>query len=168
MPYPLRLATLADVPAFHALIERAYRGPASRAGWTHEADYLTGPRTDAATLAGVVADPAATLLLAVDGERIAACVQVTDCGDGIAYMGLLAVEPGEQAGGTGRAMIAAAEDLARGVGARRIEMTVVDRRATLIAWYERRGYVRTGETRPFPAALLEDVPLAFVVLARTL
>jgi GNAT superfamily N-acetyltransferase len=165
---PIRRATPADIPALHALIERAYRGPEARAGWTHEADYLTGPRTDAATLAGVIADPAATMLLAVDGDRIAACVQVTDIGDGLAYMGMLAVEPTAQAGGTGRTMIAAAEDFARGLGATRMEMTVVDRRATLIAYYERRGYVLTGETRPFPAALVERVPLAFVVLAKPL
>ena len=29
-------------------------------------------------------------------------------------------------------------------------MTVIDIRDTLLAWYERRGYRRTGETRPFP------------------
>jgi len=29
-------------------------------------------------------------------------------------------------------------------------MTVVNIRDTLIAWYQRRGYVLTGETRPFP------------------
>ncbi len=164
----IRPAAAADVPALHALIERAYRGEASRAGWTHEADYLTGPRTTAATVAAIVADPAATMLVAIDGERLAACVQVTDCGDGLAYMGLLAVEPTGQAGGTGRAMIAAAEEVARAFGARRIEMTVVDRRATLIAYYERRGYALTGETRPFPAELLEGAPLAFVVLAKSL
>ena len=165
---PIRPAVAADIPALHALIERAYRGEASRAGWTHEADYLTGARTDAATLAEGIADPAATMLLAIDGDRIAACVQVADRGDGLAYLGMLAVEPGGQARGLGRAMIAAAEDFARRFGARRMEMTVVDRRATLIAWYERRGYALTGETRPFPAALLEGAPLAFVVLAKPL
>lgn len=29
-------------------------------------------------------------------------------------------------------------------------MTVIDIRAELIAWYERRGYARTGITKPFP------------------
>jgi hypothetical protein len=29
-------------------------------------------------------------------------------------------------------------------------MTVVDRRDTLIAWYERRGYRLTGERQPWP------------------
>ena len=29
-------------------------------------------------------------------------------------------------------------------------MTVVNVRDTLIAWYQRRGYALTGETKPFP------------------
>jgi predicted N-acetyltransferase YhbS len=165
--FPIHPATLADIPALHALIERAYRGEASRAGWTHEADFLNGPRTDIATLTAIIADSRETMLVARDGDRIAACVQVSDKGD-TAYLGFLAVEPTGQANGLGRTMIAAAEDHARQIGATRMEMTVVDRRATLIAYYERRGYALTGETRPFPAALLEGVPLAFVVLAKPL
>lgn len=164
---PVRPATAADVPQLHALIERAYRGPASRAGWTHEADYLSAPRTDAATLAAIIGDPGETMLVAVEGDQIVACVQIGDKG-GSAYLGFLAVEPTTQANGLGRAMLGAAEDHARGLGAGRMEMTVVDRRTALIAYYERRGYALTGEVRPFPAALLEAVPLAFVVMAKPL
>ena len=54
-----------------------------------------------------------------------------------------------------------------------IEMTVINIRATLIAWYERRGYRLTGETRPFPYG--DDrfgtptrPDLAFVVLEKPL
>ncbi len=45
-------------------------------------------------------------------------------------------------------------------------MTVITQREVLIAWYERRGYRRTGETRPFP--VLRDPPLRFVVLEKPL
>jgi hypothetical protein len=31
-----------------------------------------------------------------------------------------------------------------------MRMTVIDIRAELIAWYERRGYARTGIFKPFP------------------
>ena len=65
-------------------------------------------------------------------------------------------------------MLTAAEAAARRRGATAVEMTVVDRRHELIAYYERRGYRRTGEVRPFPADLVEDVPLALVVLAKPL
>jgi hypothetical protein len=35
-------------------------------------------------------------------------------------------------------------------GAREMHMTVISVREDLIAWYERRGYRRTGRTTPFP------------------
>jgi len=165
----IRHAIAADIHEVHALIERAYRGEASRAGWTHEADYLSSPRTDAATLAAIIAAPAETMLLGSVDDRIVACVQISDKRDSLAYMGFLAVEPVGQASGIGKTMIAAAEDHARGFGATRMEMTVVDRRDTLIAYYERRGYALTGEARPFPVELVEPgPPLAFVVLAKAL
>ncbi|CAM5672839.1 hypothetical protein SCYAM73S_02865 [Streptomyces cyaneofuscatus] len=40
-----RDATGDDVPALVALVESAYRGDSSRAGWTTEADILQGQRT---------------------------------------------------------------------------------------------------------------------------
>ncbi|HEY7873115.1 MAG TPA: hypothetical protein VIC31_10400, partial [Rudaea sp.] len=43
-----RNAAPADAPAIVALVESAYRGDASRAGWTTEADLLDGQRVDAA------------------------------------------------------------------------------------------------------------------------
>jgi hypothetical protein len=42
-----RFAGSADVPAIVDLVESAYRGESSRAGWTTEADLLDGRRTDA-------------------------------------------------------------------------------------------------------------------------
>ena len=47
----IRDAATADIPALHRLIESAYRGEASRAGWTTEADLLAGQRTDPEDLA---------------------------------------------------------------------------------------------------------------------
>jgi ribosomal protein S18 acetylase RimI-like enzyme len=58
--------------------------------------------------------------------------------------------PASQNSGFGRKLLEAAENFAASDGARTIEMTVVNVREALIAWYERRGYQRTGETRPFP------------------
>ena len=67
---------------------------------------------------------------------------------------------------------AEAEAAAR-FAATRMEMTVIRQRAELIAWYERRGYRLTGETRPFPLddprfGLPRTRDLAFVVLEKTL
>jgi hypothetical protein len=51
-----RYAVAADVEAIHALVERVYRGPEARAGWTSEADLLSQPRTSLAEVAGLIAD----------------------------------------------------------------------------------------------------------------
>ncbi|HUD95382.1 GNAT family N-acetyltransferase [Sphingobium sp.] len=163
----IRIATAADLPLLHPVIERAYRGDAARAGWTFESDLLTGPRTDLATLAAILASPTDRLLVAIaDGAPIG-CVQITNKGQSAAYLGLLCIDPARQAGGLGRLLIEAAEDhAARLLGATRMEMTVIDRRAELIAYYQRRGYALTGERRPFPIPL--DPPLEMVVLAKAL
>lgn len=161
-------ATPDDVAALHPLIERAYRGETAKAGWTHEADMLFDTRTSADELAALIADPERVILLARRDGVLVGCVQVARAGDGLAYLGMLTVEPGLQASGLGRRLLAAAEtEAVRRFGARRMEMTVIHRRAELIAWYERRGYVATGETRPFPVAGRED-ELHFVVLEKAI
>lgn len=169
----IRSATSADLPALHALIERAYRGESARAGWTHEADLLGGQRTDPAALAELVADPAQHLLVAADGGIVTGCVAVSRRPDGRGYLGLLTVDPALQAAGLGRRLIAAAEAAARGFGATAMEMTVIARRGELIRYYERRGYVLTGEERPFPLddprfGLPKTRDLKFVVLEKPL
>lgn len=146
----LRQAMAADIPDLLDLIHSAYRGHASRVGWTTEADLLDGQRTDAAGLAADLANPKLTVLYAVDDEGPLACAAVTDRGDGVGYFGMFAVRPSAQRGRLGSALLAAAEDHARGFGAVRMEMTVLAPRTELIAWYARRGYAPTGETQPFP------------------
>lgn len=169
-----RRATADDVPALHALVHGAYRGDSARRGWTHEADLLEGSRIDLPTLEAIVADPAQVVLLAERDGRLLGCVQVTDRGRGLAYLGMLTVDPVLQGGGLGRSLIAAAETAARDrLGARTMEMTVIVQRTELIDWYGRRGYLPTGERRPFPATdprfgLPKRDDLAFVVLARDL
>lgn len=170
----LRPATLVDVDRLQPLVHAAYRGDSARRGWTHEADLLDGQRIDVRALQAILNDPAEAIILADrDGELIG-CVRVTDLGRGLCSLGLLAVDPEGQGGGLGRRLIAAAESHARDrCAANRMEMTVIAQRAELIAWYERRGYARTGETRPFPMTdprfglpLRDD--LAFVVLEKPL
>ncbi|MEC3911653.1 GNAT family N-acetyltransferase [Sphingobium sp. CR2-8] len=165
----IRLATPADLPLLHPVIERAYRGDAARAGWTFESDLLTGPRTDLASLAAILDSPTDRLLIALDPNGAPlGCVQISDrAGAGLAYLGLLCIDPVRQSAGLGRRLIAAAEEhAARLFGASAMEMTVIDSRVELIAWYQRRGYALTGERRPFP--IPRDPPLAMVVLAKSL
>ena len=139
-----------DIEAIVALVESAYRGDASRAGWTTEADMLEGQRIDARGLQDLIADPAARIVLALQGARLVACCELRRQRD-VAYFGMFSVCPGLQAGGIGRCVLAEAERIARELWhCTTMQMTVIDIRTELIAWYERRGFRRTGIHKPFP------------------
>lgn len=169
-------ATPVELPAIADLVNSAYRGESSRQGWTTEADYLGGQRTDAETLARDLAAQAGAVLLTLrevaDGPLMG-CVWLEPAEAGVWYLGMLTVRPNLQDRRLGRTMLEAAERYVREQGANRVRMTVVHIRDTLIAWYERRGYVPTGARRPFPYADLrfgepkrED--LEFIVMEKAL
>jgi ribosomal protein S18 acetylase RimI-like enzyme len=170
----IRDVTAADIPDLHRLIESAYRGESSRAGWTTEADLLDGQRTDPDDLADILADPKQALLTARrDGEPVG-CILIADRGEGTGYFGMLSIRPTLQGGGLGRQLVEAAHAaLAERFGACRVRISVFPQRETLIAWYERLGYRRTGETLPFPYGnprfgLPKRDDLYFVVMEREL
>ncbi|MGV3512676.1 MAG: GNAT family N-acetyltransferase [Novosphingobium sp.] len=162
-----RLAKAEDVAALRALVEKAYRGESAKRGWTHEADLLDDERTSDSELAETIASDASRVLLAEMDRALVGTVTITDLGGGRAYLGMLCVDPDLQAEGLGRALIADAEDTAaEQFGAQVMEMTVIDARPELIAYYERRGYARSGEKRPFPYDRV--VPFDMVVLEKAL
>ena len=170
----IRAATASDLAAVHALVERAYRGPTATRGWTSETHLLGGQRTDPAALVEIFEHPDQRMLVAeLDGD-VVGCVQIADQGEGLAYLGLLSVDPARQAGGLGRSLIHAAEaEAMRVFGSTRMEMTVIRQRPELVAWYARRGYAPTGEERPFPfddprSGEPKTRDLVFVVLAKPL
>lgn len=159
-------ATPMDAPVLKDLLEAAYRGDSARQGWNHEADILDDERIGAAELEALFADPAVSILTARDAGKLVGCVAVTRKDETLGYLGMLCVLPTLQSGGLGRRLLDAAEDHGRAIGLARMEMTVIDSRESLIAWYVRRGYGLTGETRPFP--VLRDPPVTFVVLEKPL
>lgn len=167
-------ATDADLAAVALLVNSAYRGDSSRQGWASEADALGGQRTDAQILEkDLAAKPGAVLLLHREGSVLLGCVWLERAATGTWYLGMLTVRPDLQDRSLGREMLAAAEAYVVARGGTRIEMTVISIRDTLIAWYERRGYAVTGETRPFPyedekfgIPLRDD--LEFLVMAKAL
>ena len=150
MTLTFRAAEAADTSAVVALVESAYRGDASRAGWTTEADFLDGRRTGADDIAAILARPQSRLLLAESGGELVACAHVA-VEDGAGYFGMFSVSPGLQGGGVGKQVLAEAERIAQEEWAcAAMRMTVIDIRDELIAFYERRGYRRTGIKKPFP------------------
>jgi len=146
-----RTAGHADIDAVVALVESAYRGESGRLGWTTESDFLDGRRTDAELVAELLVshDTSVVLLATVEGV-MRACCHIERHGDS-AYFGMFAVDPAWQRGGLGKLVLAEAERIAREVWhCRSMQMTAIDLRSELIAWYERRGYRRTGQYKAFP------------------
>jgi GNAT superfamily N-acetyltransferase len=146
----VREALESDLPAVVALVQSAYRGDSSTAGWTTEAHLLDGQRTDVGMLAPVLADPNQAILLFEDADQLRACITVerrADCG----YIGMVTVQPTGQSQGMGRRILETAETHIRDEwGFDRAQMTVIAQRTELIVWYERRGYHLTGDIVPFP------------------
>jgi ribosomal protein S18 acetylase RimI-like enzyme len=186
-------ATPAEVPAIVTLVESAYRGDSSRAGWTTEADLLDGSRTDADAVRSMISRPRSVIMLAyravpvaqsehgghvatddAASDELLACCQLRDEGDGRSYFGMFAVQPDRQGSGIGRAVLNEAERrVAADWRCHVLRMTVIRQRTGLVAWYERRGFALTGKTIPFPygnerLGLPKRPDLEFAELAKTL
>ena len=171
----LTLAIEADYPAIIDLANLAYRGTGPSAGWNIE-NFIEGQRLNDSLLREDLASKPDAHLLTYRKDAtspILGTVLLDPKPNGTWYLGLLTIDPRLQKQHLGRTLLAAAEDFAKQRSARRIEMTVVNLRETLIAWYQRRGYTLTTETRPFPYGderfgrpLRDD--LYFVVLQKNL
>jgi GNAT superfamily N-acetyltransferase len=145
-----RIAVAADAPAIAALVNSAFRGDSSKAGWTTEADLLGGQRVDIERVAEIIAEPASIILLHEHAQELDGCVHLERTGEDC-YLGMMTVSPTRQGAGLGRQLLEAAEHWAiEHWHSRSMHMTVIVQRAELIAWYERRGYERIGKRKPFP------------------
>jgi ribosomal protein S18 acetylase RimI-like enzyme len=169
----IRPARPADAEVLAGLIRSAYRGTDSRAGWTSEADLVEGERISTDQVRAMISEAGSLLLAGEQAGQLVACCQLRNEGAGLAYFGTFAVSPSAQGDGIGRQLMAEAECQAvTAFAARRLEMTVLAQQDKLIAYYERRGFRRTGETRPFPADPRYARPrrddLYFVVLVKDL
>ena len=165
------IASPADLDRVVNVVNDAYRGSSKAPGWTDERALLAGQRTDLEALKILMERN--TVLVARDGNEVVGCVAVRPIDNDQWYLSMLAVDPECQAGGVGKTIMRDAETFARSRGARRMKISVVNKRDTLIAWYERQGYTRTGVVEPFPYedpsvghALRDD--LALVMLTKAL
>ncbi|MBC3881849.1 GNAT family N-acetyltransferase [Undibacterium sp. LX40W] len=154
-----RHALKGDAAAIAVLVNSAYRGDSSRAGWTTEADLLTGTRINAEEVVNLIeADHSVVLLCLQDAEMIG-CVHLEKTDDA-AYLGMFVVQPTRQGGGIGKQFMQAAETEVQALwGVKKMWMSVISVRAELIAYYERRGYVRTGRFKPFPSEIGDEFRL---------
>jgi GNAT superfamily N-acetyltransferase len=158
-PLHLRLATLDDAEVLTQLINRAYRGDSSRKGWTTEADLLTGSRINAEEVRDIIRSHNNVYLVGEENAQLIACVNLTQTDKG-GYLGMFVIEPSEQARGLGKSFMQAAEAFVKeNWKLTTMWLTVITVRSELIAYYERRGYVRTGRFSPFPVHLIDGAAL---------
>jgi len=146
-----RTAVPGDVPALVDLVESAYRGDASRQGWTTEADMLEGQRTDAQSVRALIDKDGSRIVLGLRDGQLLACAHLERHDGDRCYFGMFSVRPDLQGGGIGRRLLDECERIARDEwGCATLDMTVIRQREELIAWYVRRGFRDTGTTKPFP------------------
>lgn len=145
----LRVACEDDAKEIAALVNSAYRPSSQEAGWTHEANIIAGERVSSEQVLSLFCEQSTILLLCLEQE-IVACVHVQGEQSG-AYIGMLATKPAMQAQGLGKRMLLHAEMYAiEHYDASVLKMSVLSLRPELLAFYERRGYVLTGKTEPYP------------------
>lgn len=168
---PVTIATTEDILQLVSLLNSAYRGEASKKGWTTEADMVEGDlRTDEKDMLRLMQQPdTAFLKYTNESNKIEGCVFLQKRNDKI-YLGMLSVEPSLQAKGIGKQIMFSAEEYAKQQGCPAIYMRVISIRYELIAWYERKGYYRTGEHQPFENSRFgtATVPIDFVVMQKDL
>ena len=165
-----------DYPAIIDLVNAAYRGHGAVESWNIESGIIEGTRlTDSLLRQDLASKPHAHFLLHRDPESgaIIGTVWLEPVDQDAWYLGLFTIDPALQKQHLGRSLLSAAEDFAKAHGARLMRMGVLNVREALIAWYQRRGYLLTGKTEPYPygdkrfgTPLRDD--LEFVILEKQL
>jgi GNAT superfamily N-acetyltransferase len=147
----LRVIAEEEIPVVVRLMNEAYRGQGEVESWSTEVAFIQGDRTSEATLRSEIAEkPKGSMLVWDHQGLIQGCVWVEPASSSIWYLGSLAVDPRLQKAGLGRRLLHGAEEWITEHGGTRVQMTVLNLRDTLLAWYDRRGYRATGEKKPFP------------------
>jgi GNAT superfamily N-acetyltransferase len=151
----MRFAQPADAPAIARLVNDAFRS---------ERFFIDADRTDPEKV-GALFEKGAFLMLFDDGV-LAGCVYTELRGER-GYFGLLAVDPKRQRSGIGARLIATAEQHCRSARCQFMDLTFVNVRRELPAYYQRFGYVENG-TLPFPADQVARIPVHLVRMSKAL
>ena len=135
------------------LVNSAYRGESSKQGWTTEADLLAGRRTDVEEILRLISTDESMILLCKANAELIGSVHLQKQAEQVC-LGTLAVRPTLLGRGIGKQLLEAAELIAQEIWAvNKSIMTVIACRHELIAFYQRRGYRRSGVSKEFPVNL---------------
>jgi GNAT superfamily N-acetyltransferase len=154
-PPQIRTAAPPDAPAIARLVNHAFRA---------ERFFIAADRTDPDKVAALL-QKGKFLLLFEDGALTGSVY--TELRGERGYFGLLAVDPQRQRSGIGAHLIAAAEQYCRAAGCRFMDLTFVNVRQELPAYYQRFGYVENGAL-PFPADQVVKIPVHLVQMSKPL
>lgn len=163
----ISLASIEDIPDLLVLINRAFRGPESRLGWTHEVDLIEGDvRITEEELRSLMLQSETILVKYVNDLKEIIGAVYLKLENAEIYLGLLSVKPSEQGSGIGKQLLQYAKSIALQHKCTAIKMRVISKRTELIEWYQRHGYTATGEIQPFPSNLVSKSKeeLNFVIL----
>jgi N-acetylglutamate synthase-like GNAT family acetyltransferase len=152
-----RKAQLSDASQVEALINSAYRGDSARIGWTYESDLVDGARITLSELEAIISSSGEYYILVFSEEGLSGCVHLSESGE-VLEIGMLTVRPDLQARKIGSSLFLEIERLAKVKGFKQLKLSVIHLRKELIAYYERKGFVLTGESGPFPEKYPAKLP----------
>jgi predicted N-acetyltransferase YhbS len=151
----LRFALPSDAPAIARLVNDAFRS---------ERFFIDADRTDSTRVTALIGK--GKFLLWFENGVLVGSVYVELRGER-GYFGLLSVAPMRQRSGVGGRLIAEAEQFCRSAGCRFMDLTIVNVRRELPAYYQRFGYAENG-TLPFPEDQIAKIPVHLVRMSKEL
>jgi N-acetylglutamate synthase-like GNAT family acetyltransferase len=151
----IRAAQLEDAESIARLVNTAFRP---------ERFFIAADRTNPDKVRDLLRK--GKFLLADEDGALAGCVYIELRGER-GYFGLLAVDPALQRSGVGSRLVAIAEDECRSSGCRFMDLTIVNQRTELPAFYQRLGYEENG-TLPFPSDQHPNQPCHLVRMSKPL
>ncbi len=151
----MRTAEAADVPAIVRLVNEAFRS---------ERFFSDGDRTNPREIVSLLQK--GKFLMLFDGDLLAGCVYA-EVRRERGYFGLLAVDPTRQGSGIGTRLIEIAEGHCRSAGCEVMDLTFVNVRKRLPAYYQQFGYVENG-TLPFPPDQVAKIPVHLIRMSKPL
>ncbi|MFW1646964.1 GNAT family N-acetyltransferase [Acinetobacter nosocomialis] len=155
-----RLAELSDIPLLVDLINHSYRAQQGRS-WTTEVEFVKGQRISQEQLTQQLKLSNSVLLVAeIDSSQIVACIGLTFQNNTV-EIGTFCTDPQIQNMKVGRSVLEYAEQFAlqKTPELDSALMYVLNVRSELIAYYERRGYTKTGHVEPYPTEADVGIPL---------
>ena len=155
-----RIATTEDAPRVRSLVEAAFQTHDSRPDWTGHLELATSFRLSLEEVIKSINQPDKITLVAfrkedTEEKDLIASIEVSHREASHAgRLSMVAVDDKYQRGGVGKKLLEYAEDYCRKEwGVTKFSLDALSTRPALNAWYQRRGYVKTGETNPFPREL---------------